>query len=134
VKRAHDASKRTNGMRAHRNDALSWHDALRARQIFTLPPAGEARSDPAGPELLRPKKSSRRLTSAASYGFGDVRAATVALLTVTLLSGSRTCGVATTTFAGHVATSRSSLTVFADTAIPGSTCTRILFGKPPSAI
>jgi hypothetical protein len=94
----------------------------------------EARSDPAGPELLRSQKSSSRLTSAAPYGFGDVRAAAVALLTVTLLSGSRTCGVATTTFAGHVATSRSSLTVFADTAIPGSTRTRILSGKPPSAI
>jgi hypothetical protein len=103
-------------------------------QTFTLPPArrGAQRSGRTG--IAAASKSSRRLTSAAPYGFGDVRAATVALLTVTLLSGSRTCGVATTTFAGHVATSRSWLTVFADTAIPGSTRTLILSGKPPSAI
>ena len=45
------------------------------------------------------------------YGFGEVRVATLALLTFTALSAWRSCGVVITRFSNHV-TSRSSRTVF----------------------
>jgi hypothetical protein len=57
------------------------------------------------------------------YGFDEVRA----------LSGWRSCGVIITKFSDHVATFRSSPTVFADT-LPTSASTRILAGKPPRAM
>ena len=62
------------------------------------------------------------------------RVATVALLTITTLPGRRSCGTAMAKFSGHAVTFRSSPTVFADTRMPGSACTRILSGKPPRAI
>jgi hypothetical protein len=66
------------------------------------------------------------------YGFGETRVATLALLTVT--TPSLACGVVMTKFSGHAVTFRSSPTVFADTPMLRSTSTRILSGKPPSAI
>ena len=70
----------------------------------------------------------------AAYGFGETRVATLALLTFTVLSGRRSCGVIMTKFSGHAVTFRSSPTVFADTRMPRSTSTRILSGKPPRAM
>jgi predicted transporter len=60
--------------------------------------------------------------------------ATLALFTFTTLSEWRSCGVVITKFSGHDVIFRSSPTVFADTAMPGSTSIRIRPGKPPSAI
>ena len=70
----------------------------------------------------------------AAYGFGETRVATLALLTFTVLSGRRSCGVIMTKFSGHAVTFRSLPTVFADTRMPRSTSTRILSGKPPRAM
>src|SRR5215472_14771633 len=70
----------------------------------------------------------------ARYDFGENRVATVTLLTITTLPGRRSCGTAMAKFSGHAVTFRSSPTVFADTRMPGSACTRILSGKPPRAI
>jgi hypothetical protein len=70
----------------------------------------------------------------ASYGFGETRVATLALLTFTALSGWRSWGVVITKFSGHAVTFRSSPTVLADTPISGSTSTLILPGKPPRAM
>ena len=67
------------------------------------------------------------------HGFGAVRVATFALLTLTKLSALRSSGVVIARFSGQAVTLRSSPTVFADTPIPGSTFTRILAGKPPRA-
>src|SRR5438552_16390523 len=75
-----------------------------------------------------------RLSLYAAYGFGETRVATLALLTFTVLSGRRSCGVIMTKFSGHAVTFRSSPTVFADTRMPRSTSTRILSGKPPRAM
>src|SRR6266478_4978398 len=71
---------------------------------------------------------------AALYGFGEVRVATLALLIFTARSRRRSCGVVITKFSDHVATFRSSPTVFADTPVPTSASTRILAGKPPRAM
>src|SRR5262245_46279589 len=70
----------------------------------------------------------------APYGFGETRVATLALLTLTALSGWCSCGVVITKFSGHSGTFRSSPTVFADTPMSGSASTRILSGKPPRAM
>jgi hypothetical protein len=70
----------------------------------------------------------------ARYDFGENRVATLALLTITTLPGRRSCGTATAKFSGHAFTFRSSPTVFAETRMSGSACTRILSGKPPRAI
>src|SRR5262245_12196376 len=70
----------------------------------------------------------------APYGFGETRVATLALLTLTALSGWCSCGVVITKFSGHSGTFRSSPTVFADTPMSGSASTRILAGKPPRAM
>jgi len=70
----------------------------------------------------------------ARYDFGANRVATLALLTITTLPGRRSCGTATAKFSGHAFTFRSSPTVFAETRMSGSACTRILSGKPPRAI
>jgi putative SOS response-associated peptidase YedK len=76
-------------------------------------------------------------TSAAqlyrSYVFGVVRVATLNLLTLTALSACLSCGVVTAKVSGHAVTLRSSPTVLADTSMSGSTSTRILSGKLPSA-
>ena len=69
----------------------------------------------------------------APYDLGAVRVATFALLTVTMLSAFRSCGVVIARFSGHAVTLRRSPTVFADTPIPGSTFTRIWAGNPPKA-
>jgi hypothetical protein len=55
------------------------------------------------------------------YGFGEVRVATLILLTFTVLSGLRSSGVVIAKFSGHAATFRSSPTVFADSPVSGST-------------
>src|SRR5438034_39460 len=68
------------------------------------------------------------------YGFGEVRVATLALLTFTALSGWRSSGVVITKFSGHAATFRSSPTVCAVTPRFLSASTRILSGKPPRAM
>src|SRR5262249_17440213 len=70
----------------------------------------------------------------ACYDFGEKRVATVTLLTITTLPGRRSCGTVMAKFSGHAVTFRSSPTVFAETRMPGSACTRILSGKPPRAI
>src|SRR2546423_9782699 len=70
----------------------------------------------------------------ADYVFGEVRVATLALLTLTTLSGWRSSGVVMAKFSGHAATFRSSPTVCADTPRFLSASTRILSGKPPRAI
>jgi hypothetical protein len=49
----------------------------------------------------------------------------LAFLIFTTLSEWRSCGIVITKFSGHDVTFRSSPTVFADTAIPGSTSIRI---------
>src|SRR5947208_1831162 len=49
----------------------------------------------------------------ADYVFGEVRVATLALLTLTTLSGWRSSGVVMAKFSGHTATFRSSPTVCA---------------------
>ena len=69
-----------------------------------------------------------------AYVFGEVRVATLALLTFTTLSGRRSSGVVTAKFSGHAATFRSSPTVCADTPRFLSASTRILSGKPPRAM
>jgi len=58
------------------------------------------------------------------YCFGDVRVATLALLTFTTFS-SWPCGVIIAKFSGHAVTFLSSPTVFADTLMYGSTSTRV---------
>src|SRR5262245_15000506 len=68
-----------------------------------------------------------------TYDFGVMRVATFALLTFTVLLGSRSSGVVTAKFSGHAVIFRSSPTVFGDGWMPGSTSTRILSGKPPRA-
>jgi hypothetical protein len=73
------------------------------------------------------------LVLTASYVFGAVRVATFTLLTLTALSACRSCGVVSAKVSGHAVTLRSSPTVLADTSISGSTSTRILSGKLPSA-
>ena len=60
--------------------------------------------------------------------------AEAALLILTVLSGSRSCGVVITKLSNHVVTFRSSPTVFADTPVPTSASTRILAGKPLRAM
>jgi hypothetical protein len=70
----------------------------------------------------------------ARYDFGENRVATLALLTITTLPGRRSCGTATAKFSGHAFTFRSWPTVFAETGMSGSVCTRILSGKPPRAM
>ena len=70
----------------------------------------------------------------APYGFGETRVATLALLTLTALSGWCSCGVVITKFSAHAVTFRSSPTVVADTPMSGSASTRILAGKPPRAM
>jgi hypothetical protein len=64
------------------------------------------------------------------YDFGEVRLATLALLTFTVLSEWRSRGVVIARSPGQVVSFRSSPTVFADTPMPRSTSTRILSGKP----
>ena len=59
------------------------------------------------------------------YDFGDVRVATLTLLTLTALSGERSCGVVIAKFSGQAVTLRSSPTVFADTSMSASTLTGI---------
>ncbi len=66
--------------------------------------------------------------------FGETRVAWLALLTLTELLGSRSCGVAMAQLSGHAVTFRSSPTVFADTRTSPSTSTRILFGRPARAM
>lgn len=75
-----------------------------------------------------------RIRSAVPYDFGETRVATLALLTLMALPGSRSGGVVMAKFSGHAATFRSSPTVFADTPIPGSTSTRIRSGQPPRSV
>src|SRR6266702_6079549 len=70
----------------------------------------------------------------ARYDFGENRVATLALLTTTTLPGRRSCGTAMAKFSGHAFTFRSWPTVFAETRMSGSVCTRILSGKPPRAM
>jgi len=88
------------------------------------------------PHIDRPRrrgKNGRYLPAAvvgldggnARYDFGENRVATVTLLTITTLPGRRSCGTAMAKFSGHAVTFRSSPTVFADTQMPGSACTRI---------
>jgi hypothetical protein len=67
------------------------------------------------------------------YVFGAVRVATFTLLTLTALSALRSWGVVTAKVSGHAVALRSSPTVFADNSMSGSTSTRILSGKLPSA-
>src|SRR5262249_42859058 len=69
-----------------------------------------------------------------SYAFGEVRVATLALLTFTAPSGRRSSGVVITKFSDQVVTFRSSPTVFADTPVPASASTRILAGRPLRAM
>src|SRR5262249_32278464 len=69
-----------------------------------------------------------------SYVFGEVRVATLALLTLTALSGRCSSGVVITKFPDHAVTFRSSPTVCADTPRFASASTRILSGKPPRAM
>jgi hypothetical protein len=69
-----------------------------------------------------------------TYRFDETRVAEVALLIFTVLSGWRSCGVVITKFSDHAVTFRSSPTVFAETPVPASASTRILGGKPLSAI
>jgi hypothetical protein len=69
-----------------------------------------------------------------THVFGEVRVATLALLTFSALSGRRSCGVVITKFSGHTVTFRSSPTVCADTPRLLSASTCILSGKPPRAI
>ena len=69
-----------------------------------------------------------------SYAFGEVRVATLALLTFTAPSERRSAGVVITKFSDQVVTFRSSPTVFADTPVPASASTRILAGKPLRAM
>ena len=59
------------------------------------------------------------------YDFGDVRVATLTLLTLTALSGYRSCGVVIARFSGQAVTLRSSPTVFAFTWMSASTLTGI---------
>jgi hypothetical protein len=59
------------------------------------------------------------------YVFGETRVAMLALLILTVLPGSPSCGVAITKFSGHAVTFRSSPTVVADTPMSGSASTRI---------
>jgi hypothetical protein len=66
----------------------------------------------------------------ARYDFGENRVATVALLTITTLPGTRSRGTVTAKFSGHSFTFRSWPTVLAKTRVSGSACTRILSGKP----
>jgi hypothetical protein len=73
-------------------------------------------------------------TASMLYVFGEVRVATLALLTLTTLSGRLSSGVVMTKFSGQAATFRSSPTVCADTPRFLSASTRILSGKPPRAM
>jgi hypothetical protein len=59
------------------------------------------------------------------YDFGDVRVATLTLLTLTALPGERSCGVVIAKFSGQTVTLRSSPTVFAVTSMSASTLTGI---------
>jgi hypothetical protein len=69
-----------------------------------------------------------------AYVFGEVRVATLALVTFTVLSGLRSSGVVIAKFSGQTVIFRSSPTVCADTPRFLSASTRILSGKPPRAI
>ena len=60
------------------------------------------------------------------YGLGDSRVAALALLTLTALSGSRSCGVVITKFSAHAVAFRSSPTVFGNAPMSASTSTRIM--------
>jgi hypothetical protein len=82
---------------------------------------------------VRPSIHAKGLDT-APYGFGETRVATLALLTLTALSGWCSCGVVITKFSAHAVTFRSSPTVVADTPMSGSASTRILAGKPPRAM
>jgi hypothetical protein len=53
------------------------------------------------------------MVAEARYDFGDVRVATLALLTLTALSGLRSRGVVIAKFSGHTVTLRGSPTIFA---------------------
>ena len=68
-----------------------------------------------------------------AYGFGETQVGALTLLILTLLSGSPSGGVVIANFSGHAVTFRRSPTVFAETSMSGSTSTRILSGKLPSA-
>ena len=70
-------------------------------------------------------QSQRRDALTLRYDFGDVRVATLALLTRTALSGHRSCGVVIAKFSGQTVTLRSSPTVFAGISMSESTSTRI---------
>jgi hypothetical protein len=61
-----------------------------------------------------------------TYRFGVVRVATLTLVTLTALLGSRSCGVVIIKFSGQAVTFRSSPTVFAETVMSESTSTRNL--------
>jgi hypothetical protein len=69
----------------------------------------------------------------AHYDFGDVRVATLALLTLNAPPEPRSCGVDIAKLSGHAVTLRSAPTVFADILMSASTSTRIRSGRPPSA-
>ena len=56
----------------------------------------------------------------ARYDFGENRVAMVALLTITMLPGKRSCGTAMAKFSGHAVILRSWPTVFADARMPES--------------
>jgi hypothetical protein len=70
-------------------------------------------------------QSQRRDALTLRYDFGDVRVATLALLTRTALSGYRSCGVVIAKFSGQAVSLRSSPTVFADISMSASTLTGI---------
>jgi hypothetical protein len=70
-------------------------------------------------DLKSERRRSRR------YDFGDVRVETLTLLTLTALSGERSCGVVIAKFSGQAVTLRSSPTVLADTLMSASTLTGI---------
>src|SRR6266700_1448582 len=106
----------------HQREDYSGHQEIRF-------PAHELTLKISGSFLLIIMANSRR-----TYVFGEVRVATLALLTFTTLSGRRSSGVVMAKFSGHAATFRSSPTVCAYTPRFLSASTRILSGKPPRAM
>jgi hypothetical protein len=126
---------------APKADAKSehWHLSrsakLRHRPRFIQSPRRRRQAALVAQSVRAPSRfiEARRFDS-AGYCLGETRVATLALLIFTAFSGWRSCGVVITKFSGHAVSFRSSPTVFADTPMCASASTRILSGKPPTAM
>ena len=116
-------------------DLRSIHRCVRRLRHFRSKMVSK-RTSGKGDELKRlpGREPHRNHKHRLPYCLGEKRVATLALLTFTALSGSRSCGVTITKVSDHAVTLRSSPTVFADTPMSGSTSTRILTGRPPRAM